>query len=130
MPQSPAPSSSRRPIRLLSSLLALVVLAAVGTLELRASQASGAAIRALEARMAGAGEGDGNPLPSRDEIETLLVRQAAGAPSTAADGSLKVVYRWPGVFRSYEVRAYYSPGAVARLVRYESREASATTPQD
>lgn len=131
MSVSPSPTTPRRgPFRLVFAILTLAFLAVVGTREWQANRAAGAAVRAVDARMAGAGDGDVLTLPTRSEIEKLIDRQAVGEPSTAPDGSQKVVYRWPGVFRSYEIRAYYSPGAAPRLVRYESQEAKATIPHD
>jgi hypothetical protein len=116
----PAARPRRASLRPLAAFLALVALVVVGTIELRANRAAGAAVRAIEARMAGAGEGDGNPLPTRAEVERLIGRRAVGPPATAPDGSLAALYRWAGLFRSYEVRAYYSPGPVPRLARFEA----------
>lgn len=112
-------------MRAVAAFLAVITLVVIGTLELRANRAARAGVRAIEARMAGAGDGDSNSLPTRPEIERLIQRRATGTPATAPDGSLEAVYRWAGVFRSYEVRAYYSPGSVPRLVRFETRGAGA-----
>jgi hypothetical protein len=110
-------------MRAVAAFLVLIALVVVGTLELRANRAAGAAARAIEALMAGAGDSDSSTLPTRGEVEQAIGRRVVGTPATAADGSLEAVYRWAGVFRSYEVRAYYSPGAVPRLVRFETRGA-------
>ena len=126
MPDAPPPVKSRRvSLRAGIAFLVLVVLVVIGTIEWRANRAAGAALRAIESRMAGAGDGDGADLPTRAEVERLIARRAVGTPAAATDGSLEAVYRWSGVFRSYEVRAYYSPGAVPRLVRFETRRDAA-----
>jgi hypothetical protein len=120
--EAPPPVAKSRRIspRAVAAFVALVGLVVVGTLELRANRAAGAAVRALEARLAGASDADGRDLPTRAEVERLIDRRVVGAAAPAADGSQAALYRWPGVFRSYELRAYYSPGPAPRLVRFEA----------
>ncbi len=131
MPDSPPSAPPHRDAdRIIPAVLILVALAGAGTLQWRAHRSAIAAARAIEARMAGAWDGDGPALPTRPEIESLIRRKPVRTPATARDGSIEVVYSWPGLFRSYEIRAYYSPGAIPRLVRFNAPETTIAAPTD
>ena len=113
---SNAPTPSRKPqvspVRNLAGVVLLVVLAGVGFLEYSANQGYNSAMNSLDAAL-GNEEGD---LLTQAEVEAMIGKTADG-PLEAVGGELRGRYTWRGLFRSYDLTAYYLDQKPPRLLR-------------
>ncbi len=117
-PRDETPPAKKAPVKKVSggrNLFGLVLLLSVlvvGGLEVMARNQAGEAVTKLNKAL----ENEEGDLLSQEQVETLIGRKADG-PTVSEGNERLATYTWRGVFRSYPLRAYFTPGIPSGLIR-------------
>jgi hypothetical protein len=118
----------KKKVSLARNAIATLLLASFSTvayMEWSANRQASAAFRKLNETL----DKDNGELLSMKEAEDLIGRKPDG-PAVEENGTLKVTYRWKGVFRQYPLIAIYKKQSPPKLLQISTANGERPPPAD